>query len=81
MTLLDALLIVLFAFAFLAALFAAGWPLERALSLWSDGKDRQAAKFAAIGAITVTIFLTGAVYLIGKVESEEPQCPQVTQRH
>lgn len=81
MTLFDALQIVLFAFAFLVAFFAAGWPLERALSLWSDGKDKQAAKFAAVGAVTITIFLTGAVYLIGKVESEEPQCLPTTSRH
>lgn len=77
---LDALLIVLFSFSFLAAFFGAAWPLDKAVSLWIDGKDKQAVKFAAAGAVTVTIFLTGTVYLIGKVKSEEPQCPQVTQQ-
>ncbi|WP_293817657.1 hypothetical protein [uncultured Corynebacterium sp.] len=77
MTLLDVLLIVLLSISFLAAFFGAAWP---AVSRWIDGKNKQAAKFAAAGAVTITIFLMGTVYLIGNVKSEEPQCPHVIQQ-
>lgn len=80
MTPLGALQIVLFSITFLAAFFGAAWPIIRAGDLWTDGKDRQAAKSLALGVVTVTIFLTGTVYLLGKAKSEEPQCPQVTQQ-
>ena len=81
MTLLDAMQGTLFIFAFLAIAFGAVWPLAKALNLLFDDKSKQAAKFAAIGAVTTAIFLTGAIYLAGQTkESEESQCPHVIQQ-
>lgn len=80
MTLLDAIQGTLFIFAFLASAFGAMWPLAKAINLWIDDKNKQAAKFATAGAITVAVFLTGAIYLAGQAKESEPQCPQVTQQ-
>lgn len=80
MTLLDALAGALFVFVFLAIAAGAMFPLAMAINLWADDKNRQAVKFAAIGAVTTFVFLTGFAYLVGQAKESEPQCPHVIQQ-
>lgn len=80
MTLIDALMGTLFVFVFLAIAAGAMFPLAMAINLWMDDEGKQAVKFAAIGAVTTFIFLTGAVYLAGQIKESEPQCPHVIQQ-
>ena len=76
MTLLDALQGTLFIFVFLAIAAGAMFPLAMAINLWMDDKGKHAVKFAAIGAVTTFVFLTGTVYLAGQAKESEPQCPR-----